>query len=298
MREQIDGQNRLLREPAHAPRPGPVRGSAPIEAGAAEAMQSQRRAKRPWVLRALVGLGFLSAVLARFAGRLGRRNVPLALGVGLFALLFIAAAYNAFFRQTPVARPVLFSTRAEAPLYEQNGPLAAARRAAPARPYVEQAISTEALRREQAPALPSAPSEPDIAALSADTGEDTVGAFIIAQEKSFDKKIAPAPAPAKAADLVRSAPSVPLPSKPRGAEKIAVPRARPAPAAAAPQSRADILRLQKALQKSGAQSLRATGAWDKQTRAALRLFQRYYGLAPTEQADKATIAKMRQLHFW
>lgn len=110
-------------------------------------IQGRKRAKAPWIVRLFLALGALIRFLAKCLWRFACKNVPLALGMALFAILFAAIAYNAFFRQNMVARPVLFSTRAALPAAQSHN-------SAQKRPFVEKAISTEALHsgRSGAPA--------------------------------------------------------------------------------------------------------------------------------------------------
>jgi len=130
-----------------------------------------KKAKMPWILRLFLGIGALIQLLSKYIWRLSRKNVPLALGLALFAIIFAIVTYNAFFRQSSISRPILFSTRedkfvASGPEGEQN------------RPFVAKAISTEALTNgdKTAPAAPAPGRQKK--------PRDIIADFITAQEKN------------------------------------------------------------------------------------------------------------------
>ncbi|KAA6206437.1 MAG: hypothetical protein DU429_03680 [Candidatus Tokpelaia sp.] len=138
-----------------------------------------KKAKMPWILRLFLGIGALIQLLTKYIWRLSRKNVPLALGLALFAIIFAIVTYNAFFRQSSISRPILFSTRADkfavpGPGGEQN------------RPFVAKAISTEALTNDKGDkAAPAA-----ISPKRQRQPRDSIADFITAQEKSSAPGIA------------------------------------------------------------------------------------------------------------
>jgi len=258
----------------------------PGDGGAEPPRAAAKAAKKPWILRLLLALGAVFAFLGRLILRLSRKNPLLALGFGLFMLLFIITAYNGFFRQKQVARPVLFSTRA----VEREGG---------AQPYVARAISTEALSRQESGGAGTNAAGTNAAGQSAaakTSGEDEIGALILADNAAHAETARrQAEERAAAREPKRAAP----------AAKIAVPQPRP-PAAGGAAAGMDkllptyerVLRLQKALRKAGDSGIAENGKWTPQTRAALRRFKKQHGLADNDEINAAVIRKMQQLHLW
>lgn len=138
------------------------------------AITAKKRPKRPLIIRFFAGIGLLAQFLAKYLWYISRKNVPLALGLALFAGLFAAVAYNAAFHQSLIARPVLFSTRA-LPNADK----------APPRPYIAKAISTEALEnsRRSSAARPRKERQKT---------DDAIAAFIAAENKGAALKPLPA----------------------------------------------------------------------------------------------------------
>jgi len=260
--------------------------AVPEEYGAARPPREPGR--KPWILRLALALAAAITALGLGLLSLSRKNMLLALGVGLFLILFIMAAYNAFFKQKPVARPVLFSTRA----VEIN-------ESAP-RPFVSRAISTEALSRAQA--AHTAPQPPANILDTTPRPRDDVGELIRAQERVFtpggpsraeERHEAARPDERRADEAaVAGMAAAPLPGK------IVLPSPRPALPGKRLPARERVLHMQKALRKAGDKGLAASGNWDAKTRAALRRFKKRHGLADNDTLDAATIAKMQKLHLW
>jgi len=92
----------------------------------------------PWFVRVLLALGAVFGLLLRYMWRLARKNLPLAVGLALFAGVFTATAYNALWRQSRVSRPILFSTRVDKTAWQRPGG------GGPGRPFVAKAIGTGA----------------------------------------------------------------------------------------------------------------------------------------------------------
>jgi len=96
-----------------------------------------KKAGLPWFVRVLLALGAVFGLLLRYMWRLARKNLPLAVGLALFAGVFTATAYNALWRQSRVSRPILFSTRVDKTALQRPG-------GGQGRPFVAKAIGTGA----------------------------------------------------------------------------------------------------------------------------------------------------------
>gem|GEM_PF-1659534 len=227
---------------------------------------ARARRKTPWILRILAGLGVFCRWLGRLIWKYARKNIVLALGIALFGAIFLVVIYNAFFQQRTVSRPVLFSTRADNAA--RNG----------RRPYVEKIISTEALDREQQ-AIP-----------------DIMGDFVTQQVNAFDREQgqkAMAEGETDIAQVIAGAETPKLAAR-QAARSVPL----PAPDDKLLPTRERVLKLQKALRKSGERGLDINGVWNEKTRGALRHFQKTHGLKATGEIDGAVIAKMQHMRIW
>lgn len=257
----------------------------------------RKRSRTPLIVGAFVLCGSVIQFLLKALWKLSRKNVPLSLGIFMFAALFALVAYNASFRQRSMARPILFSTRGEN--RTESGYSLSGQR--PKIPFVDKTISVQVLERQGGENAPVAERD-EIAALIAASAPQKILRGIVAVPEakpragSARKELAASARMAAGLPRVQRAQAAPhyqvesdVEDKERyesGQKKWSLP------------SKDQVLRVQKALARAGQPSLAATGVWDIKTRAAVRRFQQVHGLPRTSRIDKKTMQKLRDLGLW